>query len=757
MTDQSSRSSDRLVGDPLSPITLATIIIVSIAALYVGAGILVPLVLAVLLAFALTPMVNRFRRWHFPHVVAVILSVLVATAVLAVISYVVATQLVALATELPNYQSTVAAKLKGLQQSHGGLNFLDRLSSAVGQLKAQIAPDAVPTLGAGSAGTPIPVTIANNPDNPFGLVQSVLGSVLAPLATAAIVVVFLVFLLLERADLRDRFLKLVSRGDLRTSTKVMDDAAARVGRYLLMQFTVNIVYGIILGGGLTLIGVPNGILWGLLATLFRYIPFVGTLILAIIPFTLAFAVDPGWSMLLASVALFVVLETVATNVVEPRLYGSSTGLSALAVLIAAMFWATLWGPIGLILATPLTVCLVVIGRYVPQLQFLETLLGSEPVLQPEQRMYQRLVAGNSEEAMDLADSITKTSDSSTFYEQVAIPALRLAELDLSIDPADVVQRRRLVESLEDVIEELEQEVEVGDEGAKIAVIGGRTELDGAAARILASVLRRNGTPARVLPPIAVRREALGQFETNGLTGVCLVYLGSRAASYARSVVRRLKREHPGLLVAVCILAESTSESTTSAVAGADSVAGSVVEMARLLRDWLSPTTASVEAEPSLDAPPMRTKLALANNPGVGEFLKKVAEAMNVAVAVANAASSDDAALATREETLRGEKLNGSTLLIDRVVATGKVLTIVDAVKDKEFAEEAFFLESGVRFFAGAPLREADDSIVGVLSIMDESPRQLTEEEERQLVSFAQDLMLLVDDIAQASNLGSPAG
>jgi hypothetical protein len=405
----------------------------------------------------------------------------------------------------------------------------------------------------------------------------------------------------------------------------------------------------------------------------------------------------------------------------------------------------------------LTVCLVVIGRYVPQLQFLETLLGSEPVLQPEQRMYQRLVAGNSEEAMDLADAITKTSDSSTFYEQVAIPALRLAELDLSIDPADVVQRRRVVESLEDVIEELEQEVEVGDEDAKIAVIGGRTELDGAAARILASVLRRNATPTRILPPIAVRREALGQLETNGLTGVCLVYLGSRAANYARSVVRRLKREHPGLLVAVCMLAESTSESTSADVAGADGVAGSVVEMAQLLHDWLSPTTVSLEAEPSLDALPMRTKLALANNPGVGEFLKKVAEAMNVAVAVANAASSDDAALATREESLRGGKLNGSTLLIDRVVAAGKVVTIVDAVKDKEFAEEAFFLESGVRFFAGAPLRKADDSIVGVLSIMDESPRQLTEEEERQLVSFAQDLLLLVDDLAQASNIGSPAG
>ncbi|MEO8883543.1 MAG: AI-2E family transporter, partial [Devosia sp.] len=227
--------------------------------------------------------------------------------------------------------------------------------------------------------------------------------------------------------------------------------------------------------------------------MFRYIPFVGTLILATIPFTLAFAVDPGWSMLIKSAALFVVLETTATNVIEPRLYGASTGLSALAVLVAAMFWATLWGPIGLILATPLTVCLVVLGRYVPQLQFLETLLGSEPVLSPAERLYQRLVAGNSGEAIDIAEQYEKDGDPRRFYEEVALPALQFAEADLTVDSADLVQRRRVVESLDEVIDELDADVEGSEEHARVIVIGGRTELDGAAARVLASVMNRSGT------------------------------------------------------------------------------------------------------------------------------------------------------------------------------------------------------------------------------------------------------------------------
>ena len=303
---------------PTNTLVTAAFIVLAIMVLYLGAGIFVPLVLAVLLAFALAPVVHRLRRLHLPHIVAVLLAVLLAGAVLLTIGYIVATQLIKLASDLPRYQTTVIEKFTALQQTlggQGGTGFLSSLGDALGQLQGQLdKADGAETT------RPMPVVITNDAAGPLTMVQSVLHSVLGPLTTAAIVAVFLIFLLLEREDLRDRFLKLVSRGDLRTSTKVMNEAAARVGRYLLVQFCVNLSYGVIYGTGLSLIGVPNAVLWGLLAAIFRYIPFVGTLIASSIPFTLAFAVDPGWSMLFYSVAMFATLELLTTNAIEPRLY-----------------------------------------------------------------------------------------------------------------------------------------------------------------------------------------------------------------------------------------------------------------------------------------------------------------------------------------------------------------------------------------------------------------------------------------------------
>jgi predicted PurR-regulated permease PerM len=724
-----------------NPLITAGVIIVAVVAMYVGAGIFVPLVLSVLLAFALAPLVNRLRHLRIPHIAAVIISVALAALVLVSIGYVVATQVVKLAADLPSYQSTVAAKLKLLQASLGGEHFLDRFGTAIDQLKAQFAPNSATTSQL-PAQTPLPVTVANTPENPLGMVQTILGSVLGPLATAAIVVVFLIFLLLERADLRDRFLKLVSRGDLRTSTKVMNEAAARVGRYLLVQFGVNLTYGLIFGTGLTLIGVPTGILWGLLATLFRYIPFVGTLLVATIPFTLAFAVDPGWSMLLKSVALFVGLEMITTNAIEPRLYGSSTGLSPLAVLVAAMFWATLWGPIGLILSTPLTVCLVVLGRYVPQLQFLEIMLGSEPVLRPEERLYQRLVAGNTEEAIELAEE-GEGEDPVGFYANVLIPALRLAEADLSANPADLQQRRQVVESLEGVVDELEQDVEIADAPPQMLVVGGRTELDGAAARILASVVQREGIQIKVLPPVAVRREALDQLDTDGIEAVCLVYLGDRMRSYARFAARRLKRRHPGLRIAVCVLSGTADASKlTPEVLHVDAVAVGIGEAVRILTEWQS-RGATPSSEPSateLEDRLERLRVIVRTDAWVTDFLRHVAEQMGVAVAMATIIEPEIPESPAREPAAAEGRVNGPRTLIHQVVETAAPLVVTDASKDKELAEDAFLLESGVRFFAGVPLAEADGRVIGALTLMDETPQELGSEERARLSGFATELM-----------------
>ena len=240
------------------------------------------------------------------------------------------------------------------------------------------------------------------------MLQTIVGPLIEPLATTGIVIVFVVFMLLQREDLRDRFIRLVGTSDLHRTTQALGDAAERVGRYLLMQLVVNVAYGIPIGIGLWLIGVPNPLLWGMLSIVLRFVPFIGPIIAAAFPLALSIAVDPGWTMLLWTAALFIVLELISGNIVEPWLYGASTGLSSIAILAAAIFWTWLWGPVGLLLSTPLTVCLVVLGRHVQQFGFLNVLLGSEPVLEPAESLYQRLLAGDPDEATERAEEYLKT-------------------------------------------------------------------------------------------------------------------------------------------------------------------------------------------------------------------------------------------------------------------------------------------------------------------------------------------------------------
>ena len=261
------------------------------------------------------------------------------------------------------------------------------------------------------------------------MLQTIVGPLIEPLATTGIVIVFVVFMLLQREDLRDRFIRLVGTSDLHRTTQALGDAAGRVGRYLLMQLVVNVAYGIPIGVGLWLIGVPNPLLWGMLAIVLRFVPFIGPVIAAAFPLALSIAVDPGWTMLLWTAALFIVLELISGNIVEPWLYGASTGLSSIAILAAAVFWTWLWGPVGLLLSTPLTVCLVVLGRHVPQFGFLNVLLGSEPVLEPAESLYQRLLAGDPDEATERAEEYLKSHSILVYYEDVAIPALSMFEHD----------------------------------------------------------------------------------------------------------------------------------------------------------------------------------------------------------------------------------------------------------------------------------------------------------------------------------------
>ena len=709
--------------------TVATFAIV-VALLYLGAGILVPLVLAILLAFALSPLVELLsRKAHLPEPLAVIASVLAAVLALGGFAYAAGLQLIQIGAQLPEYQTTIANKLRDVQQQLEGGGFLDGLTGAIGSLTDQLSTAA----DQGRAGAAIPVTIANEVGNPLGMVSTLMGTLAGPLATAAIVFIFLIFLLLGRGELQERFIRLVSRGGYSTTNLAIGDASQRVGRYLLLQACINVIYGVLFGTGLLIIGVPGAILWGLMIMLFRYIPFVGGLLVACIPFLLAFAVDSGWSMLLFSVCLFVVIDLTTANVVEPRIYGSSTGVSPIAILLSAMFWATLWGPVGLILATPMTVCLVVMGRYIPQFQLLETLLGSEPVLEPPERLYQRMLKGNTEEAIELAEELVEDSSLDAFEHNVLLPALRLASSELSDAPAALAQRRVLTSSIDAVIDELSHGLQLA--GNAVVLIGGRTEIDEQAAKILAQRLAGQQVPSRVLPPMAVRQESIGRIDIDGAEVVCLLYFGDENRAQIRYVSRRLKFIHPGIKVIACLLG---GEAT------ADTAEGLRVD--KLTHDL----PATLEAIDSyLDIATVAAGLAGhqpfhgagRGNDALGQALKSVAEAMQVPVATINLLDDE-----------RHRSDADAYKLTEIITQSGKPLVVPGGTEGEVLADNPYLQSNGVTFYAGVPLVLDTGLTVGSLVIIDYEEHELGDADLLKLQDLAADLVLRfgnVPSVAQA--------
>ena len=389
--------------------------------------------------------------------------------------------------------------------------------------------------------------------------------------------VVVIFMLLEREELRDRFIRLVGYGDLHRTTEALQDAGKRVGQYLLTQLVVNITYGVPLAFGLWILGIPNAALWGMLAIVLRFVPYIGPVMAAILPLFLAFAVAPGWSLLLWTIGLFVIIELLINNVIEPWLYGSRTGLSPLAIIVSAIFWTWLWGPVGLVLSTPLTVCLVVLGRHVPQFEFLEILFGNEPVLDPKERLYQRLLAGDPDEATDNAEEMLERKYLVEFYGSVAIPALLMAERDrlrgvLTEPQLQIVDEstKTLVANLEQIASEEEgddEEIAIenpdGDgsasdlelpsgEGRSLLTFGGRKGLDDTAAIMLAQVLAVQGASAEAVVHDALKPANLRALDLSGRDTLIICFLDQQAARHARFAVRRLRRLRPSLRIGVVL-------------------------------------------------------------------------------------------------------------------------------------------------------------------------------------------------------------
>jgi predicted PurR-regulated permease PerM len=569
--------------------TLA-IAVVIVAALYLGREVFIPLVLAVLLSFLLTPVVSIFRRIGLGRVPSVIAAVLIALGLILAAGGVIGSQIADLAKDLPQYQTTVQRKVAGLQEGvlgrAGALisRFRHQVQSASDEAAKPAQDSATPP---GSKPPDATLVRVQEPDpSPLALARQVFGPIISPLTDVGIVLVVVIFILLQREDLRDRLIRLFGSADLHRTTMAMDDAAARLGTFFLAQLGINASFGVLIAVGLWFIGVPNPILWGVFSALMRFVPYIGALISAVFPLTLAAAVDPGWTMVIWTAALFLIAEPITGQVVEPMLYGHSTGLSPFAVIVSALFWGFLWGPIGLILATPFTVCLVVLGRHVERLEFLDVLLGDRPPLTPVENFYQRMLAGDPDEAEEQAETMLKERSLSSYYDEVALKALQLAATDYKrgvlgeeqlssikdltrwlihdqesrpderpsadAEPQSLPKTPTLSESTLPKNEvdlgrapppEARPEVWRGE--APVMCIAGRGPLDEAAASMLAQLLQKHGLGARVVDHDAVSREKIRSLDTTGVAMICISYLDiSGNPAHLRYLLQRLKETAP---------------------------------------------------------------------------------------------------------------------------------------------------------------------------------------------------------------------
>jgi predicted PurR-regulated permease PerM len=554
-----------------NPVLLAgslAIGIIVIAALYFGRDIFVPLALAILLSFALGPLGLLLRRWRFGRRGSVIASVALAFLVIFGLGALIGSQLAGLAEDLPQYESNITQKIHALRGTAAESGIVGRASGMLKDLSDEITRTAQPPApkpASGLGGTargpqqpPIPVEIRQPDPTALQIIQTIVGPLLQPLGTTGIVIIFVVFFLVQREDLRDRFIRLAGARDLQRTTEALDDAGHRLSRYLLVQTALNASFGLLIGIGLWYIGIPNPALWGILAMLLRFVPYIGPIIAALFPATLALAVDPGWSMLLWTAALFAVLEPITGQVVEPLVYGRSTGLSAVAVVVAAAFWTWLWGPIGLLLSTPLTLCLVVVGRHVDRLEFLDIVLGDKPALTPDENFYQRMLANDPDEAAHQAELFLKEKPLAVYYDEVAIKGLALAQLDVNRGALDHDRRVQIKEAVEGVIDDLADHADpapakgaaapdvptVESQGKPVLCIAGRGSLDEAAAAMLAQLLDRRGIGARVVASAEVSAGNLFRLDVTDAQIAVLSYLEAGGFTNARYLVRRLRRKLP---------------------------------------------------------------------------------------------------------------------------------------------------------------------------------------------------------------------
>jgi predicted PurR-regulated permease PerM len=641
LTPERGRSTEELIG-LLSIVASSILAGMIIATLYFGRDIFVPIALAILLSFVLAPPVRLLQNFHVPRSLAVVGVVLCAFACIFGLGSLFATQLTDLASDLPKYQTTITEKIQSLRSTAAGRGTLERASDMLKDLGKELDKPKVAAPGGRSSGAlvanpgtgavaPVPVEVRQPDPSALESLRTLISPLVHPLATTGIIIIFVIFILLQREDLRNRLIRLAGTHDLQRTTAALDDAAARLSRLFLTQLGVNGAFGVVIGLGLWAIGIPSPVLWGILAAVLRFVPYVGAVIAAAFPLILAVAVDPGWTLLAWTAALFIIVEPIVGHGIEPMVYGRSTGLSPVAVVVAATFWTALWGPIGLVLATPLTVCLVVLGRHAEKLQFLDVMFGDRPALSPPEIFYQRMLAGDPTEAAEKAEQFLKERSLVSYYNEVAIKGLHLARIDVergALNDARQLKMRdavgEFVSDLAETEEETRDNTKTTDAEAFSAVeeipenataehvavlkkgdlspewvgthpllcIAGRTILDEAAAMMMAHLATGHGLGVKVESAESLSTANVFRLPTEGVMAVSLIYLDKGVPSHMRYSIKRLRRKLPKAKVMICCWSETLDDAGLEQLrleTKADLVARSPGEA---LRIWVREAAAS---------------------------------------------------------------------------------------------------------------------------------------------------------------------
>jgi predicted PurR-regulated permease PerM len=595
--------------------------------LYFAREVLIPLALALTLNFLLTPMVARLQRLKMRRVLAVAIVMLVSGAVVAGMGWVVSDQVLQVASNLPKYRLNIHNKIDALHLP--AESALGRAAASVKEIDSdfsesqarnpqEIPPTTSPAKTVLPQGQPaIPVQVVTPPASGLQYLGQLVGPMLKPLGTAGMVVIFTVFILIKQEDLRDRFLRLAGVAQLHAMTLALDDAAQRISRYLTMQFVVNACYGLCFGIGVFLIGIPNALLWGVMAGLFRIVPYVGALAATAFPFVLALAIFQGWGPPLLVVVLFAVLDLIASNVVEPWLYGAHTGISSLALLVTTVFWTMLWGWAGLVLAVPLTVCAIVLGRYVPRMSFLHVLLGDETALSVEAQFYQRLLALDQDDARGVVYSFLKSHSLMSLYDQVLIPALALAEQDRHKGALNETRESFFFLSVSEIVSELAlyrpeeaavkprtlmsrwksdrrpimpaaSQAEPVPSSTRIFCLAANDQADEITSSMLAQLLERAGHGVLSLPVGSPFEEIVKNIPPEPQDVICISALPPFAFAQAASLCQRVRLHVPEVKVLAGIWGVSGDlEKAKQRFGGAppDTVVGSLAQALEQISVW----------------------------------------------------------------------------------------------------------------------------------------------------------------------------